>query len=168
MITSDGQVAHRQLVDHLIESGALGSDWCPAFEAVHRGAFIPQTMWVEGGVLMPLCHTDNPEGWLQLAYADDPVITQVDDGDPAPDGTGRRITSSASMPTVVAQMLAYCDAQPGQRILEIGTGTEYNAALLAHRLGAGNVVTIKIDSGLTRTARCAEGGRLWRGHGSDR
>ena len=29
------------------------------------------------------------------------------------------------MPTVVAQMLVHCAVQPGQRVLEIGTGTGY-------------------------------------------
>lgn len=151
------EVAHRQLVNHLAESGALTPDWRSAFEAVHRGEFISETVWVEGdgGVMVPLRRADDPDSWLALAYADDAVVTQVDDGHPAADGTGRRISSSASMPTVVAQMLAHTDAQPGHRVLEIGTGTGYNAALLAHRVGAENVVTIEIDGVLAQTARCA-------------
>jgi protein-L-isoaspartate(D-aspartate) O-methyltransferase len=157
MTVADGQVAHRQLVDHLTESGVLSCDWRPAFEAVRRAEFIPETVWVEGdgGVLVPLRRTEDPRRWRELAYADDAVVIQVDDGHPTPDGTGARISSSASMPTVVARMLAHCAVHPGQRVLEIGTGTGYNAALLAHRLGAGNVVTIEIDSDLAQTARCA-------------
>lgn len=157
MTVAQGHAAHRQLVDHLTESGALSPDWRPAFVAVHRDEFIPETVWVEsdGAVLAPLRRTQDPKRWLDLAYADDAVITQVDDGHPTPEGTGHRISSSASMPTVVAQMLAHCAAQPGQRVLEIGTGTGYNAALLAHRLGASNVITIEIDNDLAQTARCA-------------
>jgi protein-L-isoaspartate(D-aspartate) O-methyltransferase len=157
MTATEAQLAHRQLVEHLSESGALSPEWRPAFEAVHRVEFIPETVWVEGGggVLVPLRRTQDPRQWLKLVYADDAVITQVDDGQVAPDGTGRRISSSASMPTVVAQMLAHCAAQPGQRVLEIGTGTGYNAALLAQRLGARNVVTIEIDPELAQTARNA-------------
>jgi len=157
MTAAEEQLAHRRLVEHLTESGALSADWRPVFEAVPRAEFIPETVWVEGegGVLVPLRRSEDPRRWRELAYADDAVITQVDDGQLAPDGTGRRISSSASMPTVVAQMLAHCAAQPGQRVLEIGTGTGYNAALLAHRLGAGNVVTIEIDSDLAQTARSA-------------
>jgi len=44
-------------------------------------------------------------------------------------------TSSASAPGIVAAMLAQLDVQPGHRILEIGAGTGYNAALLAHLAG---------------------------------
>ena len=157
MTAAQGHLAHRQLVAHLTESGVLSADWRAAFETVPRAEFIPETVWVEGdgGVLVPLRRTQDPQRWCELAYADDAVITQVDDGQPAPDGTGRWISSSASMPTVVAQMLAHCAAAPGQRVLEIGTGTGYNAALLAQRLGAGNVVTIEIDNELAHTARNA-------------
>jgi hypothetical protein len=38
------------------------------------------------------------------------------------------------------------------RVLEIGTGTGYNAALLACRLGARNITTIEIDPALTAHA----------------
>ncbi|MGH4000828.1 MAG: methyltransferase domain-containing protein, partial [Pseudonocardiaceae bacterium] len=40
-------------------------------------------------------------------------------------------------------------------VLEIGTGTGYNAALLAQRLGAGNITTIEIDPVLATHARQA-------------
>lgn len=157
MTAAEGHLAHRQLVGHLTESGALSAEWRPAFEAVNRGEFIPETVWVEGedGVLVPLRRRQDPQRWLELTYADDAVITQVDDGQPAPDGTGRRISSSASMPTVVAQMLAHCAVQPGQRVLEIGTGTGYHAALLAQRLGADNVVSVEVDPELAQMARNA-------------
>jgi len=157
MTVADVEEAQRRLVDQLVEDGALTPEWRPAFEAVHRAAFVPQTVWIEGnaGLLVPLHRIKDPDHWLELAYADDAVITQVDDGQPEPEDTGRRISSSASMPSVVAQMLAHTDVQPGHRVLEIGTGTGYNAALLAHRLGAENVVTIEIDSVLAETARHA-------------
>ncbi|HSZ29339.1 MAG TPA: hypothetical protein VK784_06220 [Pseudonocardiaceae bacterium] len=107
----------------------MSADWRTAFETVPRAEFIPETVWVEGdgGVLVSLRRTRDPRRWCELAYADDAVMTQVDDGQPAPDGTGRWISNSASMPTVVAQMLAHCAAAPGQRVLEIGTGTGYTA-----------------------------------------
>jgi protein-L-isoaspartate O-methyltransferase len=69
---------------------------------------------------------------MRRAYAFAAVITQVDDGLPSgPGGRGCYITSSASQPEAIALMLGALDAEAGMRVLEVGTGTGYNAALLA-------------------------------------
>jgi len=62
--------------------------------------------------------------------------------------------SSASAPEVVALMLEQLDARPGQRVLEIGAGSGYNAALLAHIVGeSGHVATVDLDEDLVKGAR---------------
>ncbi|MCX6377502.1 MAG: hypothetical protein NTU88_15950 [Armatimonadetes bacterium] len=48
--------------------------------------------------------------------------------------------SAASEPCLVMWMLADLDIQPGQKVLEIGTGSGWNAGLLAFGVGAGNLV----------------------------
>jgi protein-L-isoaspartate(D-aspartate) O-methyltransferase len=104
--------------------------------------------------LIPLRRAEDPQRWLELAYANTSVTTQVDDGHPAGEGgRGFEVTSSASMPAVVAQMLTALEVEPGMRVLEIGTGTGYNAALLAHRLGASHVVSVEIDPTVAQHAR---------------
>jgi protein-L-isoaspartate O-methyltransferase len=50
-------------------------------------------------------------------------------------------------------MLDVLGAQPGHQVLEIGTGTGYNTALLAHYLGDEQVSTIEIDPVLGELAR---------------
>ncbi len=159
---TDPAALRRRMVDGLITSGELVGQWREAFAAVPRHVFIPELVWrededLEGPAdLVPLRRADDPEGWLELAYGPDFVITQVDDGQPVgPGGCGHYATSSASMPAVVADMLARLDAEPGMRVLEIGTGTGYNAALLAQRLGAENITTIEIDPVLATHARQA-------------
>ncbi|MGQ0779177.1 MAG: methyltransferase domain-containing protein [Pseudonocardiales bacterium] len=62
-------------------------------------------------------------------------------------------TSSSTMPGLMARMLEALDVRDGHRVLEIGTGTGYNAALLCHRLGSSNVVSIDIDPTLVTAAR---------------
>ena len=54
----------------------------------------------------------------------------------------------------MARMLEMLDVHEGQRVLEIGTGTGYNAALLAKLVGArGAVTTVDIDKEVAAMAR---------------
>lgn len=148
---------HQRLLAELTASGALSKPWHGAFAALSRHQFIPDTIWDDStGELVPLRRADDPQRWLDAAYALDAVITQVDDGHPTrPGNCGRYITSSASRPDVVARMLTALEAHSGMRVLEIGTGTGYNAALLAHRLGAANVTSVEIDPALAEHALTA-------------
>ncbi len=54
--------------------------------------------------------------------------------------------SSASAAGTVAGMLQQLEVRPGHRVLEVGVGTGYNAALLARLAGPeGEVTTVDID-----------------------
>ncbi|SKA25491.1 protein-L-isoaspartate(D-aspartate) O-methyltransferase [Marinactinospora thermotolerans DSM 45154] len=125
--------------------------WRAAFMAVPRHLFIPDTVWVrEEGRPVPLRRADSPERWLEACYSDEPIAVQLDDGD----GSGRGyVTSSASMPSVVALMLEAAELRFGHRVLEIGTGTGFNAALIACRVGIDNTTTVEIDADLAEQAR---------------
>src|SRR5207244_11685102 len=68
---------------------------------------------------------------------------------PLPIGSGQTI----SAPSMIAIMLEEARLKPGERVLEIGTGSGYHAALLASLVGPRNVV--RID----RNRRLADGGR---------
>lgn len=146
-----------QFADELMASGALLPDWRLSFLALPRVQFIPDTIWHEvDGLLRPVHRAEDPDRWLVLASDKDAVVTQVDDGYCTGSGdVGGIPTSSASMPKMVALMLKYLDIHGGERVLEVGTGTGYNAALLAHRLGAERVTTVEIDSEVATHARKA-------------
>lgn len=49
-------------------------------------------------------------------------------------------------------MLHMLDVQNGDQVLEIGTGTGWNAALLSHRLGSDRVTTVEVDPALADQA----------------
>ncbi|MFJ9554423.1 hypothetical protein ACIRPH_11440 [Nocardiopsis sp. NPDC101807] len=92
--------------------------------------------------------------WWENAYADFALPTQIDDGTPAgAGGRGRYTISSASQPSLVARMLETLRVRDGMRVLEIGTATGYNAALLSARLGTDNVTTIEVDPHLAEQGR---------------
>ncbi len=147
----------RRMVDDLTAAGVLIPEWAETFRSVPRHAFIPETIWqYRGDELMPLRRGDDPERWLQLAYGPDHVVTQVDDGYPLGPGLiGRQVTSSAPRPDIIALMLAALDVEPGMTVCEIGTGTGYNAALLAEHLGHDKVTTIEVDPRVAAQARLA-------------
>ncbi|MET9258061.1 methyltransferase domain-containing protein [Streptomyces sp. NPDC003717] len=154
MAFNEVQGERTALVRSLVERGALEPDWVAAFEAVPRSAFLPDVMWphdMDTGRAVAVDMGQEPDRWLGFAETDVPIVTQWDDGTGA--GPGGTPTSSASMPSVVARMLRELDVRPGHRVLEIGTGTGWNAALLAHRVGADSVVTLEIDSTVATDAR---------------
>lgn len=135
------------------------SFWATLFAEVPRAAFIPDTIWVDdssGDALVALCKHTDPDSWHAAVSANAPVITQVNLGDIQPGQHGSFPSSSASQPSIVADMLDALDVQPGQSVLEIGTGTGWNAALLARCVGEhGRVVTIEVDPRLAQDARGA-------------
>ncbi|WP_241192371.1 methyltransferase domain-containing protein [Streptomyces sp. ADI96-02] len=113
-------------------------EWQDAVAAVDRALFIPEV--IVGGDF-----AEDPEQWLRIVYADGPVVTQVNDGRPTATDAFRLHTSSSSMPSIMLEMLTLLDVRAGHRVLEIGTGTGYNAAWLSHRLGETNVTSVELD-----------------------
>jgi protein-L-isoaspartate(D-aspartate) O-methyltransferase len=90
-----------------------------------------------------------------VAYADDIVRTKYD-------AEGVTI-SAASQPGIVAMMLDQLGVRPGHRVLEVGAGTGYNAALLAHLTGGqGTVITIDVDADIVDAARAHLGAAGYR------
>ncbi|MBC9731412.1 methyltransferase, FxLD system [Streptomyces sp. TRM68367] len=126
--TADAERLRNVLVDQLRADGHART---PAVETALRT--VPRHVFV-------------PEESLEDAYANAPVHIKYDT-----DGTS---ISCASQPGVVALMLDQLDAQPGERILELGAGTGYNAGLLAHLVGEnGHVTTLDVDDDLVEGAR---------------
>jgi protein-L-isoaspartate(D-aspartate) O-methyltransferase len=119
-VTVSDRTLRNRLVDGLLSTGRVrAGPVAEALRAVPRHLFLP-------GVE------------LKTAYQDEAIPTRR-----AADG---RPTSSSSQPAIVAAMLEQLAVRPGQRILEIGAGTGWNAALLAHLTGPeGTVTTVDID-----------------------
>ncbi|HEU0087973.1 MAG TPA: methyltransferase, FxLD system [Pseudonocardiaceae bacterium] len=118
-----------QMISNIRTAGHLHSERIEqAFRAVPRHRFVPAAT-------------------VEEAYANKAITIKPGEDRPA---------SCISVPTVVVMMLEQLDPQPGQRVLEIGAGTGYNAALLAELVGeTGSVTTIDIHPDVTDHARRA-------------
>ena len=105
-----------------------------------------QTPRVEAAFQAVLRHRFVPETPLEEVYSNRVILTKQDQN-------GQWISSS-SEPAIMAIMLEQLDLEPGQKVLEIGAGTGYNAALMAHIVGeTGQVVTIDIDDDVVEAAQ---------------
>lgn len=148
----------RRLIRELVRAELLGDPrWRVAFLQVPRHVFVPRFFrarpdgrWV--------AVDDNDPDWLSYVYADTVLVTQLDD-DPNRWAVAREEgpvsgvpTSSSSQPAIMAVMLTELHVADGQRVLEVGTGTGYNAALLCHGLGDTAVTTVDIDPDLVAAA----------------
>jgi protein-L-isoaspartate(D-aspartate) O-methyltransferase len=143
---TDWQPRAAKLATQLITQKVLDhSEWTSAFISIPRHLFTPRVVAKDGAVL----HAGQRE-WLEVVYSDAALLTQTA---PAGDDRQELPTSSSSKPAVMAVMLEALDTRIGHRVLEIGTGTGYNTALLCHRLGSHNVCSLDIHPGLVETAR---------------
>jgi protein-L-isoaspartate(D-aspartate) O-methyltransferase len=115
------------LVDDLKRRGHITTPQVEAaFRAVSRHLFVP-------GVA------------LGQVYSDQVIPTKKLDG---------QVVSSSSQPAIMAIMLEQLELAPGQRVLEVGAGTGYNAALVAHIVGeTGQVVTVDLDEDIVSGAQ---------------
>ncbi|MCY0932100.1 methyltransferase, FxLD system [Streptomyces sp. H27-H1] len=118
-----------RLVDQLLDNGQTLT---PQVEAALRA--VRRDLFVSGAS-------------LEEAYANAPVNIKYDT-----DGT--TAISCASQPGIVALMLVQVGAGEGDKGLELGAGSGYNAGLLGYLVGpTGHVVTIDVDEDLVEGAR---------------
>ena len=124
---SDPDLLRNALVDTLVETGAIGSPTTErAFRSVPRHLFVPEAEIID-------------------TYTDRPIFLRWE---------GERPTSSSSQPTMMAIMIEQLQLEPGMRVLEVGTGSGYNAAILSELTGVdGHVVSVDIDFSLVVDAK---------------
>ncbi|MER5783173.1 methyltransferase domain-containing protein [Streptomyces mobaraensis] len=133
-----------KLAQSLVEAGDLTDPaWRDAFEQVPRHKYVPY-FYDHTGRKITEDDPETREQWLTAVHENRPLVTHRTNG---------AATSSSSQPSIMATMLEALQVTDGTRVLELGAGTGYNAALLAHRLGDENVVTIDVSPDITGPAR---------------
>ncbi|WP_170181643.1 protein-L-isoaspartate O-methyltransferase family protein [Haloactinospora alba] len=130
--------------------------WKQALRDVPRHMFTPETAlafppmeWLDRSV--------DPDAWWAAVYRNTSLITQIDDGatELTRDSATRKVwawSSSLSEPGAVLAFLDLLDPYPGDRVLEVGTGSGWTAGLLSARLGSDNVTSVEVDEQLAKTA----------------
>lgn len=128
MNSDDGDQLRAGLVQRLRMQGRLRDPTlAAAFASVPRHLFLPNLPFDE-------------------AYVDTAIAVKW--------GPRRQAISSSSQPSMMAIMLEQLALRDGHRVLEIGAGTGYNAALMAHVIGpTGTVVSLDVDEDLVQAAR---------------
>jgi protein-L-isoaspartate O-methyltransferase len=136
----------RQLAADLAAKRAIRSpEWWDAYARVPRHVLVPRFHLEHEDRTLDSSMPGQYDEWLRTVYSDVPLIT--DRGD---DGSS---LSSSSTPSIMAMMLEALDVRPGHRVLEVGTGTGYNAALLCERVGCEVITTVDLDPMLVAVAR---------------
>ncbi len=145
MPSSAADLANQQLIDRLIAEGAL---WSPAliaaFRATPRHRFLPRVfIFQRRQQRWRAVRTERltPED-IRLVYSDRALITRLSS---SPQRAAPVPISSSSQPSLMAQMLEDLKLGPELSVMEIGAGTGYNAALLAHVVGPGLVTSVDVD-----------------------
>ena len=140
--------------DHTVEP-----QWRAALRDVPRDLFVPYFF-----VPLPdrpgwrIVESPNPE-WANRVLTNRPLITQLNGSDEVAEALRRGATvegwatSSSSQPSLMVLMLETLGVHEGHRVLEIGTGSGYNTALLCHRLESSDIVTVDVDPAITGRAR---------------
>lgn len=115
------------LVDELVAKGVIRTSAVKrSFQVVPRHLFVPN---------LP----------VSRAYEDEVLALKW---------RGHELVSSLSQPAIMAEMLELLKLEPGLRVLEIGTGSGYAAALIAEIVGeASSVTSVEIDPELAGEAR---------------
>ena len=84
-------------------------------------------------------HEFVPISELDRAYDNEPLSIMKD--------------QTISQPGVVSRMTEWLDVKDGQKILEIGTGSAWQTAILSYLVGTGTVYSVEIHSELVKFAR---------------
>ncbi|MGI9002674.1 MAG: methyltransferase domain-containing protein [Pseudonocardia sp.] len=146
-----------ELAEKFTADGALRTpQWRDVFTRTWRHPYVP-SFYPEVGAACLISIDPRRRGeWLDAVYSDQTLLTKVVQmplSRALRPGSHPVATSSSTLPSLVLTMLEELDVTDGSRVLEIGTGSGYNAALLCERLGGDCVTSVDIDPELVELAR---------------
>ncbi|MGH4002062.1 MAG: methyltransferase domain-containing protein, partial [Pseudonocardiaceae bacterium] len=146
----------RKLAEKLAADGILRTpQWREVFLRTWRHPYVPSYYPELGAPCLICIDPHRRDEWLDAVYSDQTLITKVEHlphSRTLRPGTYPVFTSSSTLPSLVLTMLEALEVTGTCRVLEIGTGSGYNAALLCGRLGSDQVTSVDIDPELVDLA----------------
>ncbi|MFE7120946.1 methyltransferase domain-containing protein [Streptomyces sp. NPDC057654] len=143
------------------EVTADAPDWREAVSNTPRHVLVPR-WWrrIPNSATQEWELVNLPEGSpqrLRAVYSNETLVTRVgplhaDHAKPERRGSGDP-TSSSTLPGLIVSMAERLGAGPGDRVLDVGTGSGYSAALFGYRFGDANVTSVDVDPYLVGAAR---------------
>jgi protein-L-isoaspartate(D-aspartate) O-methyltransferase len=129
-----------------------GEPWMPseslrqAYFSCPRHGFCHAFSMARGGATYNAADCAARSDWLPQVYQNS-VLVYLDD-------SGTQLPSTNSEPAFILYLLSFLDAQPGQRVLEVGSGGGWLLAMLARLVGpAGHATGIELIRLLAERSR---------------
>ncbi len=153
----DWQYQAQRLTDELARLGVrTDRRWRSALASVPRHRLVPafyrQTPDLSGWYRIGEDDPATRDEWRDAVYTDVTLVTLLSER-PGELGRYRVPISSSTRPSLMLAMLTELHVEDRMRVLEVGTGCGYNAAVLCARLGDSQVTSVDIDADLVSAAR---------------
>jgi len=155
---AEESIPHRARLAAALAGRGLLTDpaWRAGLCEVPRELFVPDAAWAvpdDGRAGFRIDRHRDPAGWMSAVYSGTFIVTQAGDGAAGPAAGSGLFSSSVSAPGVVISFLELLGTRPGDRVLEVGTGSGWTACLLAWKAGkAGHLTSAEVDPDVSARA----------------
>ncbi len=141
------QELNQKMIEDVKKKGFLKNpEYERAFLSVPRHIFIPSIYDIEKEEWKKyeIDYSKPQEEILRKIYVDKPLVIDIERGD---------VLSTSSQPTVMAMMIEEAKLKNGDRVLEVGTGSGYNAGVISRIVGNnGKVITTELEKKVYESA----------------
>jgi len=131
---------NKEMIKEVKKKGFLkNTEYEKAFLSTPRHIFIPSVYDIEKQEWkkFDVDYSKPQEEILKKIYVDRPLVITIKEED---------VLSTSSQPTVMAMMIEEAKLKNGDKVLEVGTGSGYNASVISKIIGDnGKVITIELE-----------------------
>jgi len=142
------QTLNKQMTEQVKKRGFLKNpEYEKAFLSTQRHFFIPVLYDIENQEWKKyeVNYSDPQEEIMKKIYVDTPLVISVEQ---------ENVVSTSSQPTVMSMMIEEAKLKKGEKVLEVGAGSGYNASVMSHVVGdTGRIITTELERTVYETAK---------------